>query len=516
MNLKKQAADLITDLRTHWDKPPEGKKLNYKEIAAYSIGGMGASGNAVLATHVSVGANIFCLEALKFNQDQIAILSVVATIIGILRAPLVAWLIDNTNSKRGKFRPWILYMTLPICLLLFATAWTPVALSPTFVFFYIMVTNNLLGTFQQLYGSGFGGLPTVMTQNSDERSVLYSVGSFIYSLGPSIVNALFPVLIGVLSKTEGGYVLAFRVSVPIFAVLFCGLGLLCMKTKERIIQPKEHKRKVPFIWGIKQVFRNGPLWLNTFSGVLGVFKLGVLGITGFIAAYQLENYAMQGLFATIIGTASVPGMLLAPLFIKKFGKRNLTILSNFVFLGIISLFFIIGFEHVVVSIVLIYIATLIQGVTVVTAPAMGADINDYQQYISGERMEGFMGMITGYLTTVATALVPVLSAALNKSIGFYSGDDLRNHSILIASFKLNLVLSVISCIACTVPFFFYKLTEKRHAEVVLILEERANEVDRQNGLEASYEVDPAAVNEAEKALDVSSSDKQDETPPSDQ
>lgn len=506
MDLKAKAGELVTELRTHWNEPHEGKKLTYKEIAAYSVGGMGITASAVLCSQIAIGGGLFCLEVLHLNQDQIAILAFISTIVGLVRAPLVAWLVDNMNSKMGKFRPWILWMTLPMLLIIVAVAWTPVTMSATGIFVYTMITSNLLLTFQQLYSTGYGGLPSVMTSDAGERASMLSIGSFLYSLGPSIINALFPVFVGLIYKSTGGYVWAFRIVVPIFALITAGVGLLSLKTKERIIQPREHKRKVPFWWGVKQVFKNGPLWLNTISGLVAVFKGNITGICGFIAIYQLDSYEMQGLFATIIGTASVPGMLLAPLLIKKIGKRNLVILTNFMYLGIISMFFIFGFESVPLSIVIIYLALLTQGVQVVTGGAIGADINDYQQYISGERMEGFMGMITGYLGTAVTAVTPFITAAMNKSIGFNVAEDLRTHSILMGSFKINLYLSVASCLLCTIPFFFYKLTEKRHAEIIVALEERANAADIERGFEASYEIDPELAKEAKEDLGVSEED----------
>lgn len=93
---------------THWNKPPKGRYLSYKEAAAYCVGGMGAVGATVIPNYVTLQAGIYIAAALNIAVDHIIIIGIIGNIVNILRAPIYSMLVDNTNTKYGKFRPYLI------------------------------------------------------------------------------------------------------------------------------------------------------------------------------------------------------------------------------------------------------------------------------------------------------------------------------------------------------------------------------------------------------------------------
>ena len=74
--------------------------------------------------------------------------------------------------------------------------------------------------------------------------------------------------------------------------------------------------------------KNKYFWLLNFYNVLSGLKFGIGSILAWYCVYQIQNEGMLGLMNTVLGTASVPLMLLAPVLAKKIGKRNILLVTN--------------------------------------------------------------------------------------------------------------------------------------------------------------------------------------------
>ena len=103
MQLKQTAQTLLTDVKHYWKKPPAGRYMPFKEIAAYSVGGIGAYFiiTVVQALSLSVG-NFIIGNAIGIEPTKIYLLYVIAILSSF---PMTAWranIIDSARSKKGK------------------------------------------------------------------------------------------------------------------------------------------------------------------------------------------------------------------------------------------------------------------------------------------------------------------------------------------------------------------------------------------------------------------------------
>jgi Na+/melibiose symporter-like transporter len=121
-------------LRKYWNTPPKGKYLSYKEYFAYCIGGMGVSGGVALPAYVALSAGLYMAAALRINVNDIVLSGIISSIITILRGPIISMIMDNTNSKLGKFRPWLVWLPIPIILSFVGTVFIPAALQSRLLF----------------------------------------------------------------------------------------------------------------------------------------------------------------------------------------------------------------------------------------------------------------------------------------------------------------------------------------------------------------------------------------------
>ncbi len=445
---------MISDVKNHWKTPSEGKYISYGEFTAYSIGGIGVNTVNSLFGYVAISANCLLIgSAYGIKPTHLAYLNIIMGILNLIKTPFISMLIDNTNTKYGKFRPYLLYTGLPTAILLCGMAFIPNDINYWTKVSLIGIVYAFLMIFQALYAQAFTSLAQVLTPNGEERTTLLSVSMFIYSLGPSIINLVIPIL----AQLTWGMTdfKTYRVFFPIFSAIGVLLSLITFKgTKEKIVVPKDYVAKVKFSEGIKQVAKNKYFWLLNFYNVLSGLKFGIGSILAWYCVYQIQNEGMLGLMNTVLGTASVPLMLLAPVLAKKIGKRNILLVTNLLRAGFAAIMlFTMG--NSVVFFVFLYLATLMLGGDGVVTTSMQAEIYDYQQWKTGTRLEGFITQFGGMITTVSGMFTSLILPYFYEHYGLV--DDytvLYEESVRTPIFNILIITTIISCVLSVIPIFF--------------------------------------------------------------
>lgn len=467
--------EMIKDIPKYWKTPAPGKYISYKEFSAYSFGGIGVNTINSLFGYVALNANCLLIgSAYGIKPTHLAWLNIIMGVINLLKAPFISMLIDNTNSKYGKFRPYLLYTGVPTAILLCFMAFIPNDLHYSAKVAFIGVTYAFLMVFQALYAQAFTSLAQVLTPNGEERTSLLSVSMFIYSLGPSIVNMLLPIL----ASFTGGMTdfKTYRIFFPIFSVVGIVLSIITFRgTTEKIVVSKDYVAKVKFSEGIRQVAKNKYFWLINIHSILSGLKYGIGSILGWYCIYQLKSDAMLGIMNTVIGTASVPLMLLAPMLAKKMGKRNAVIWTNLIRAAFCAAM-LFTMDHAVLFFVFLYLATLTMGGDSVVTTSMTAEIFDYQQWKTGVRLEGFITQLGGMLTTFAGMFTGLIVPYFYEYYGLQEDYTvLYDSAVRTPIFNILIITTIISCVICVIPMFFYNLKESDHQKIIEELKVRADE-----------------------------------------
>lgn len=465
----------VTDITTHWKEPAQGKYIPYKEFAAYSVGGIGVNTINSLFGYVALNANCLLIgSAYGIQPTHLAYLNILMGIINLIKAPFISMMIDNTNSKYGKFRPYLLYTGVPTAILLCLMAFLPNDIQYWTKVAIISITYAFLMIFQALYAQAFTSLAQVLTPNGEERTSLLSVSMFIYSLGPSIVNMLLPILSGL----TGGMTdfKTYRIFFPVFSIVGIALSIITFSgTKEKIVVAKDYVAKVKFSEGIKQVAKNKYFWLINVHSILSGLKYGIGSILGWYCIYQIKSDEMLGVMNTVIGTASVPLMLLAPLLSKKLGKRNVLIWTNLI-RAVFCVVMLFTMNNTIVFFICLYLATLTLGGDSVVTTSMTAEIFDYQQWKTGVRLEGFITQLGGMLTTLAGMFTGLIIPYFYEHYGLEKDYTvLYDAAVRTPIFNVLIITTIISCVVCVIPIFFYDLKEKDHQKIIEDLKVRADE-----------------------------------------
>lgn len=394
------------------------------------------------------------------------------------------FVLRKLSPKFGKYRSWVIAGILPYMASMMLLVLFPYNNLPYHQKFWVM---QLLFSFWGCFNSCFnqvGNIQNVISPNTEERTKIMSIGSFLYSLIPSVYNLVFPVM----ATLAGGMtdIKTYRIVVPIIVAVMAPLSLfLVFGVKDRVVQEQSHKPKIDMKKGFKEVLRNKYLWLTKISGWIGYFSTGAINIVNMMIIYSMRQDWMIGIMSTILGTAWTPGMLLAPILIKRFGKKKIMLMSKYI--SLLSTFLSLGgiyLNSLVLIVASTYISTMLTSVSSIANSAITADIWDYQQYISGERLDGCMGIfdyLSAPLTTFGAMLVPYLYGL----VGFTSDwNILYDPSLRSSVLFITVILGSITGFLAIIPWHFYNFTEKRHEEIIGELKQRAEAKELEGAADA--------------------------------
>lgn len=495
----------VATLKKHWKTPPDGYYVNYKEFLNMALGSGSVSFLSVIISWTTIAINIpMMISYFKVSTGFVFIAGIVASLFGLVRAPILSMMIDNSNSKKGKFKPFLPWTSILTVLCFTFIPFIPQAWVDNILFSFdipsipvfavaashievslasfIMFMLIQIGTFfYTLLTQCLVGIEQTISPVSQERANIGAFKGLISNIPSSVVNIIIPLVAGIVFASSAdpmNNIELYRWAFPI-----CGIGGIAFVffayfgTEERVVVHKEYVAKVKFSEGAKQLFTNKYFWIITIFNI-------VVGIRGNINMYLwICNYAIggqSGAFALtvcnmVLNNALVPGMLVGPWMIKKMGKRNVMLLSTvgFTLMAFMQLF---TLKSPYLMLVAVFFQNLFNGLSYI-ATIMVPDVLDYQQWKTGKRLEGFWQNCNAFVMTLCglftSALMPLFMSFGGVGFGDNIDTALKNPDIMYGTFKSVTWLGIIASVICVIPIIFYDLSEKKHADYIRALKIRA-------------------------------------------
>lgn len=482
MEFLDKAKNLLSDAKVYWRTPLKGRYMPFKEIAAYSFGGIGVYCIIYMSyTMIISGTNVVMTNLTGIPPKYLLIIYYICTIAGIPFTALRAHMIDNMRLKAGKYRPWILGMGIPSVVIMLAMLFTPYqSMSKAAVYIITTVYSLALNFVYNFFYEAYENLVFLLSPNTQERADVSSVKSITYSLAPTVLNPLLPLMSKLLNTGDMYDVRIYKVMFPIISVIGIALSIVVFaNTKEKIIQAKTHVIQIGFFEAIKAVAKNKYFWIISLAGWIGFLENSQSYILGWL--YNYGHWCTDGeysLITIIYGNSALWGMLAAPFAIRRWGKKAVLIVTNmFNILFIALLFPSVDVEKIWLVLICLWMNSLMGSFAHILTPAINADIRDYQQYMTGERIDGMfsaISLITSFITMATNSVIPLIfdKNGINEANGGY--DILKSDpNTLFSLIHLLIFLSVIGATLNVLPYFFYDLSETKQRAMVNILKIRA-------------------------------------------
>lgn len=472
----------------------DSQKLSVFEKIGYSFGDLAA--NLVFQTLLTFLAFFYTDIYGLSTEDSSLVMLVIGLIAAFLFNPLVAALADRTNTRWGKFRPWILWTALPLgiaSILAFST--------PDFTYqgkvIYAVITYAFLLLLYAGNNLPYAALSGVITGDMAERNSMSSYRFVAVMFAQFFVQVLlYPIVdaVGNGSRAVG----IEKVMTWLAAIGTIMLLITFFTTKERIVSTEEQKASLKE--DLQDLTKNRP-WII----ILGVTTLLfiTLALKGGSYVYYFENYVDKNALTTFIQPIltslngiglnffgenpvaagfglfngagilfMIVGISISKSLADKYGKRNVFGLWLF----ISTLFILVFYVFEPTSVRAMFISQILHGfsygVTIPLLWAMVADVADYSEWKNNRRATAiiFSAMLMGLKAglTIGQSLIAWL-----LSIFHYDANITTQPAEAINGIKLSVSLfPSIFFIAAVALLFWYEIDKKMEVKIESDLKDR--------------------------------------------
>lgn len=480
--VKNKAIGLYDEVVLHWNRPAKGNSVSYKELINYALGGIGRNMVIYLLTYMGLSAsNTLLGSTIGIRPLHLQYMSIIQTVLGIFFAMFRGKIVDNTRTRMGKFRPYIAFMGFPLVI---------VALVYLFLPFGEMTYNNKLictffftmaiAMFQPMFTDTYTELGSVITPNSNERARLLTISILIASFAPTVYNFITPLILDWtgLSFTN---IETYRYIIASFAIAGVGLNLFAaFGCKERVITSKSYTQKVGLIEGMIGIYKNKYWWIKQIASIIGFLESSFAVIFGWMYIYGTQDMVQYSLLTTVYGTASTIAMVITPMLLRKLGNRGILLFHNVSNIACLSVMFLV-YKNPFLFFCCMYMNAVFNQLQLVYDPVLNAEVKDYQQFLTGRRVDFILGAaatVTIPITLMTGLVIPYVYESMGITTNY---DILYDPQVRNNMFNMLCALSIFGSVLNLIPFFFYRLSREKHTMIVQVLRRRAAFADYVNG-----------------------------------
>jgi GPH family glycoside/pentoside/hexuronide:cation symporter len=452
------------------------QKLSVVEKVGFSLGD--AASNIFFQTFI-LFITIFYTDVFGLSAGSVALMFLITKVWDAVNDPMMGMIADRTQTRWGKFRPYLLWFAIPFGVVGVLTFTTP-DFSPAGKLIYAYVTYTLLMMAYTVVNVPYSALMGVMTPNSNERTVLASFRFFAAFLATLLVQ--YSVLRMVERFGGGNAAVGWQWAMTVLSALAVVLLFITFATtKERVHPPQGQKTSLK--QDLADLFTNVP-WV--LIGSATVFQLIYICMRGGAIAYYFKYFVKgqevlsfglvpyEKLLSTFLvaGTvATILGVVLTTRISKVLGKS----LAYALFLGVAGVssgtIYFLGPQNVVLMFVLQIITSFSVGPVSVLQWSIYTDAADYGEWKKGRRATGLVMSASLFALKLGIALGVSALAWILGAYGFAANQEQTAKGLQ----GIRTVMSIYPAIFALLGMifmFFYPLNKSRMAQVESELIER--------------------------------------------
>jgi glycoside/pentoside/hexuronide:cation symporter, GPH family len=449
-----------------------GEKLSLGEKIGFSLGD--CASNLFFQTFI-LFLLLYYTDVAGLPAAAVGTMLLVTRIADAFFDPLIGFWSDRTQTRWGKFRPFLLWFALPFAAIGVLTFTTP-GFDTTGKLIYAYISYTAMMFVYSAINVPYSALMGVITPNSQQRTVVSSFRFVAAFSGGLIVQAVTLFLVNKLGNGDKqlGWQLAMSCIAGLAFILFM---ITFFTTKERVEAPKEQKTK--FKVDLKDLFKNKP-WLLIAGAT--VFQLTYIVMRSssvvyyfkyYVGAQQLSvlghvyKFSMDSLVSTFLLTGSVAtivGSIFTNWFTKIFDKKNTYLAFLIASAVLCGLFYFLPPQALLLMFVLNLLVSFFFGPVSVLQWAMYTDVADYSEWKNNRRATGLVMAASLFSLKVGLSLGGALVGwmlALHGYVANTAQSDFSLHGIVMLMSWYPAVIGI----AGGVLMIFYPLTNKMMAKI---------------------------------------------------
>jgi len=440
--------------------------------------GLGDTASNIVFQTVMLLMPLFYTDIFGISAASMGWLFLSVRILDVITDPMMGVICDRTNTRWGKFRPYMLWLCVPYAVICVITFTTP-EYSPSGKLLYAYITYSLLIIIYTAINIPYCALGGVITPDTQERVSLNSYRFFLATAGGVLVASCTLPLVKWLGR--GNDQKGYQLAMVFFGVLAIFMFLASFFfTRERVVQACDKKST---LWqDLKSLFTNDQ-WL--IIACVNFLLLIPLVIRAGAALFYMKWYAgredLGTAFLTTGMTASMIGAAFASPLTRRLPKVKSYMLIQFIITAVSASMFFIGRMQVALMFVLYAVVQFFGQMASPILWTMMADTADYGEYKSGRRITGLV--FSGALFTLKLGMA-LGGAILGWILAWYGYVEKADSQTPEAIKGIVLVFTVVPAIGHLLVMFLiscYKLDNKRFAQIRAELDRRSAEGSQPQG-----------------------------------
>lgn len=372
--------------------------------------GLGTVGRDAVYTLISMYLITYLTEVVGLADHQLAIiggLMVVFRIFDALNDPIMGTIVDNTSTKWGKFKPWIVFGAITSGILT-VLMFTDLGLSGGAYIAFIAVVYLLWGMAFTTNDISYWSLMPAISKDQKVREGIGAVARICANVGMFAVVVLYTMVPDIFGMSPKTSYLIFTLIIVAIMWIFQAFTVFGVKEDRSELKNQEHTTLGGMI---KALVKNDQLMVTAIG--MALFMIGYCTTTSFGVYYFKYAYKNEGtymIFAAVLGVAQLTALSLFPLFSKKFTRKQLYFGSMVTVVGAYILFF-FSFEKlgliIVSGLALFFAQAFIQLLMLLFL----ADAVEYGEWKLGKRNESVSFAVQPFINklggAIGTAVVTV-------------------------------------------------------------------------------------------------------------
>ena len=456
------------------------------EKVGYSLGDVAAN----------LAFQMMMIYQLKFYTDIFGLdgaiagtVLLIAPLASAFADPFIGIITDRTQTRWGKYRPWILWTALPFSIFYILAFWNPGIQDKTLVAIYATVSYILLLTLYGFNNTPYASLGGVMTDDIRERTSINKVRFVCTSIAQFVVQGFTLPLVDRFGN--GNPAQGWQRTIILFAVLAFIFLIICfLSTRERIQPPPQQKMSIRE--DVSKTFSSVP-WRSIF--VLVLFMFIALAMWGASTNFYFQSYLDQSALSQFLGrlgfstssenayiigfslfnTVNAVVQFLGVLFLSgflanRFGKKTTFLAGLSLCTFFTALFYLPSPQDIGMVYLLCLLKSLAYGPTIPLLWAMVADTADHMEYINHRRATGFCFSGVIFALKTGMGIGGAFAGLILSLFGFVSGFGIQQSETTVTGIRLvSSLFPALLLIVGIIALYFYPISksynEKMQAEL---------------------------------------------------
>ena len=441
------------------------ERLSKKSIISYALGDLASQ---LVWTFVGMYLSVYYLDVVGLAPAVASTIMLVAKVWDAVNDPMMGAICERTNSKYGRFRPYILYGAPLLAVFSILTFTAPFGNGTTGAIWatFTYIGSGMLYTLTNI---PYGALAGVMTTHNDDRTKLNAargigmqIGIMIVSFGAALLLTQFSGSAEVITGK------AYTMVAVIFALISTPMFFIVFKNTKEVITPDVSNEKVSLKTSLKVIASNKYLMIVVAVSLISmVAYMGRISTMAFYVGHCLGDFRLMSILMTIPSIGALIGNIITPWIVKrlgKYGNRNALALSMLLKGLTFIWIFMVPFDNITMLIVA-HCFNAIVGFGFAPTLSMIADSIDYQDNKTGVRSDGIAFAFSGLSTKLGGAIGSSMGIMLLTYFGYVAGAEVTAAAQNGINITTNLVCGVLHLVAAIIPILFWNMTDGQADEI---------------------------------------------------